>query len=109
VPTIKWAGPSHVASRGTNSKKYSAVSIAASGDCCPAVREHVGRKLLATDAPRLPLAACAHPLQCTCRFRKYADRRDEDDEDRRSVRNEVRPVWYSGAQRRKSPGRRGED
>ena len=54
--------------------------------------------------PTLPMSNCSMPEQCRCRFKKYIDRRD-DEEGRRS--GLVRTVsWYAGGQRRKSRGRR---
>jgi hypothetical protein len=88
--------------------KYSAVTIVASRDCCAAVQELVSRKILAATAPRLPLTDCTSPSRCQCRFKKFPDRRDDDD-DRRQLRYEVHSAWYPGPQRRKSTTRRRQD
>lgn len=89
-------------------KNFTAVSIVTPATCCLAVKEFAGRKLLAKDAPRLPLPGCSDPRQCKCRFQKHADRRGGD-EDRRLFTTQQRSIWYSGQQRRKSTGRRSDD
>jgi hypothetical protein len=89
-------------------KNFPAVSIVAPSGCCPAVKELTGRKVLAKDAPRLPLAECSDPAKCKCRFQKHSDRRGGDD-DRRLFTTQQRSVWFSGSQRRKSSGRRSDD
>lgn len=89
-------------------KSFAAVSIVTPSTCCTAVKELAGRKLLARDAPRLPLPECSSPGQCKCRFQKHPDRRG-DDEDRRLFTTQQRSIWYSGNQRRKSVGRRSDD
>jgi hypothetical protein len=88
-----------------DSAKYAAVTIVAARECCSAVQELAGKKILAATAPRLPLADCVSPSLCQCRFKKLPDRRDGDD-DRRYLRNQARSMWYEGPQRRKSTDRR---
>jgi hypothetical protein len=89
-------------------KSFTAVSIVTPTSCCPAVGEMSGRKLLAKEAPRLPLSACTMPGECRCRFQKHSDRRSGDD-DRRLFSSSQRSVWYAGQQRRNSSGRRSDD
>ena len=108
VPTDKRATPGPAGSRSTDGAAYSGVSVVSSGDCCEAAKELAGRKLLTAEAPRLPLADCTQPMQCKCRFRKFTDRRDGD-EDRRHLGSAARSVWYAGPQRRESPKRRRGD
>ena len=67
-----------------------------------------GERILATQAPKLPMPACTMPEQCHCRFLKYSDRR-EDDHGRRFRFGRDRSMWYSGSQRRQSCGRRPAD
>jgi hypothetical protein len=88
---------------------YAAVSIAASGECCSAVKELLGKKTLVAKAPRLPLADCTMPTQCQCRFTKKAPDRRDGEEERRFHSGSARSVWYAGQERRKSLGRRGHD
>lgn len=92
----------------TGSSVYPAVSVVSTGDCCAAAKALGGRRILAADAPRLPLADCTRPEACRCRFAKFADRRD-DDQARRHEGSSMRSVLYSGQQRRRSPGRRRDD
>jgi hypothetical protein len=89
-------------------KKFPAVSIIASGECCHAAKLLQGVRLLAAEATTLPLPECTMPDQCRCRFQKHADRRSSDD-DRRLPDSLTRSVWYSGVERRKSTGRRKDD
>jgi hypothetical protein len=86
-------------------KSYPAVAVITGSNCCPAVKLLKGTKKLAAAMPSLPLPDCTMRRECQCRFKKYADRRSED-EDRRMFGASERSVWYSGEQRRKSPTRR---
>jgi len=87
-------------------KRYAAVSIITASDCCEAVKEMTGVRILARDAPTvLPLSQCSMPDKCRCRFRKYSDRRDESGERRHAVSLSR----YEGKERRKSGGRRADD
>ncbi|MFZ2509225.1 MAG: hypothetical protein WAW79_12220 [Steroidobacteraceae bacterium] len=86
-------------------KKYPAVAIITTGNCCSAVESLKGAKSLAVEAPMLPLKDCSMPQQCQCRFKKYADRRSDED-DRRSLGASERSIWYSGEERRKPRSRR---
>jgi hypothetical protein len=61
-------------------------------------------RFLLDEAPRLPLRECPQQLTCTCCYRKFPDRRTAD---RRDIASSGR--WYSGAERRKSDGRRATD
>jgi hypothetical protein len=67
-----------------------------------------GVRILASHAPPLPMSNCTMPGKCRCRFKKYVDRR-EDEQGRRSSLGQERAAWYAGGQRRKSKGRRGKD
>ena len=89
-------------------RKYAAVSIAVPLNCCEAVRALKGVKILAHEAPTLPMPDCTMPDKCRCRFQKYSDRR-EDDQGRRFRYGQERSAWYAGSQRRKSRGRRTVD
>lgn len=90
-------------------KKYPAVMIAAAASACAAAKAQEGRRVLAAEAPRLPLSDCSQPHDCQCRFRKYTDRRDEDLTERRHHGVSMRAVLYAGGERRRSGGRRRED
>ena len=88
------------------SAKYAAVTIVAARECCSAVQELAGQKILAATAPMLPLADCTSPSLCQCRFKKFPDRRDDEEDRRNLLRNEAHSIWYQGPQRRKSTDRR---
>ncbi len=89
-------------------KKYHGVTVATGSNCCGAVGQLEGMRMLATHAPLLPMPNCTMPEACRCRFRKYADRR-EDEQGRRFRFGQERNSWYAGHQRRKSLGRRDKD
>jgi hypothetical protein len=108
VSADKRATPGPAGNGTVDAVTYSAVSVISSGDCCAAAKGFAGRKTLTAEAPRLPLADCTKPLQCKCRFKKFTDRRDGD-EDRRLLGSATRSVWYAGPQRRGSPTRRRGD
>jgi len=92
----------------SSASKHPAVTIAMPARCCEAVSALKGERILATQAPKLPMPACTMPEQCHCRFQKYSDRR-EDDHGRRFRFGRDRSMWYSGSQRRQSCGRRPAD
>jgi hypothetical protein len=89
-------------------KKYPAVTIVTPDKCCGAVGALQGTRILAEHAPPLPMPNCSMPKACRCRFKKYVDRR-EDEQGRRSKFGSERSAWYAGGQRRKSRGRREPD
>ena len=89
-------------------KPYASVTIAMGTRHCDAVATLEGVRILASHAPTLPMSNCSTPEQCRCRFKKYTDRRD-DEEGRRSSIGAERASWYAGGQRRKSRGRRPKD
>lgn len=90
------------------SSKYPAVTIAPGLQHCAAVEALEGMRILATHAPTLPMPNCSMAADCRCRFKKYVDRR-EDEEGRRFRFAGERSAWYAGGQRRKSRGRRPKD
>ncbi len=57
---------------------YHAVSIRFEKRACDAAREYEGRRLLAVEAPKLPLPDC-DAAECNCRFVHYKDRRSGKD------------------------------
>ena len=92
----------------TTPKKYPAVTIATGMNCCAAVRALEGKRILAGQAPALPMPKCTMPAECRCRFKKHVDRRD-DEQGRRFLYGQESSAWYAGGQRRKSRGRRDKD
>jgi hypothetical protein len=89
-------------------KTYAAVTIVTGSKHCAAVKRLEGTRILAAQAPTLPVPDCTMPGQCRCRFKKYVDRR-EDAEGRRFKFGQELGAWYAGGQRRKSRGRREKD
>jgi hypothetical protein len=82
---------------------YRAVSLAPDSACHAVAKDVAGKRYLLREAPRLPLPACATPATCTCKYRKHADRRDND---RRLLGDTECTRWYSGAERRGHSARR---
>ena len=93
---------------GMNARRFPAVTIVTGTKHCPAVEALEDLRILATHAPALPMPNCSMKAECRCRFKKYTDRR-EDEEGRRSKFAPERAAWYAGGQRRKSRGRRTSD
>jgi len=58
-------------------RAFQAVSIFVGIKPCPTARRLRDHRFLAKDAPPLPLAGCAHPNACECRYLKHKDRRAE--------------------------------
>jgi hypothetical protein len=82
---------------------YRAVSLAPNILCDAVARQAAGKRYLLREAPRLPLAGCATPATCSCKFRKHADRRDGD---RRLLGMTETNRWFAGSERRNRGGRR---
>jgi hypothetical protein len=82
---------------------YRAVSISSATECHATAKDGAGKRYLLHEAPRLPLVGCAKPADCSCKFRKHADRRDGD---RRLLGATETTRWFSGSERRKHGGRR---
>lgn len=82
---------------------YRAVSFAPSIECYAAAKNAAGKRYLLREAPRLPLADCSMPANCSCKFRKHADRRDGD---RRLFGTAESSRWFAGSERRKRGRRR---
>jgi hypothetical protein len=93
------ARPGRPNSTGT----FRAVEIAPSIMCCAAAMHATGRPYLLREAPRLPLAGCTMPTNCSCKFRKKADRRDSD---RRLFGSTETNRWFAGVESRTNRGRR---
>ena len=82
---------------------FRAVEIAPSIMCCSAAMQVRGRSYLLRQAPRLPLVGCTMPANCSCKFRKSADRRDSD---RRLFGATETNRWFVGVECRKREARR---
>lgn len=82
---------------------FRAVSIAPSIMCCSAAMHATERTYLLRDAPRLPLASCTMPKNCSCKYRKNADRRESD---RRLFGATETNRWFAGLESRRRGVRR---
>jgi len=89
--------------RSNTGGDFRAVSLAPSIRCCAAAKQATGRRVLLREAPRLPLEGCTMPTNCSCKFRKDADRRDSD---RRLLGATEANRWFAGPESRKRGGRR---
>jgi hypothetical protein len=89
--------------RQHSSGDFRAVEIAPSLMCCAIAMQVRGKSYLLRDAPRLPLRGCTMPIQCSCKFRKNADRRDGD---RRVFGTTETNRWFAGVDGRKRASRR---
>lgn len=63
---------------GVAKTDYHAVSIKVGKRTCEAAKNMVGRRFLATAAPKLPLPGCTM-MDCGCRFMHHQDRRAHRD------------------------------
>jgi hypothetical protein len=104
-PPAKKATPIARPERPNAAGDFRAVSLAPSMKCCAAATHATGRRVLLREAPRLPLEACTMPTNCSCKFRKDADRRDSD---RRLLGATESNRWFAGPECRKRGGRRSE-
>jgi hypothetical protein len=89
--------------RPNSTGDFRAVEIAPSIMACAAAMRATGKPYLMREAPRLPLEACTMPTNCSCKFRKNADRRDGD---RRLFGATETNRWFAGADSRTRGSRR---
>ena len=82
--TSKTAAQRPTAGRGSDS----AVAMIPCPGACAAAVAVAGRRMLAAEAPLLPLRDCTQPAGCQCRYRKFPDPREEDAE-RRSPQGSI--------------------
>ena len=54
--------------------RFGAVELIAGAGSCSAARKLAGERILAAEAPVLPLDGCTE--RCRCAYERYADRRD---------------------------------
>jgi hypothetical protein len=92
-----------MAKSAVSRQDYRSVSVKPGVKCCSAANDILGRSYLFREAPRLPLANCTMPTNCSCKFKKASDRRDAD---RRQVGVTETGRWFAGPENRKRRGRR---
>ena len=86
--------------------KYQCVEVIATASGCDAARSLKNLRILCAEAPRLPLATCDRPANCTCVYRHFDDRRQGP---RRENEHAVVPLAHRGPERRTWRGRRDRD
>jgi|SRR5450631_124369 len=82
---------------------FRAVSLVSSKGSCSAAKNAAGKRYLLREVPRLPLSNCTMPANCSCKFRKDADRREAD---RRLFCGTETNRWFAGSEGRKRGNRR---
>ena len=87
-------------------KVFHAVAVMPGMDACRSAKRVKGHRFLSHQAPALPFGDCDVSV-CTCKYRKYADRRQMDD--RRSFIAQAHRHEQTGGERRKRSGRRSTD
>ena len=89
-------------------RPFQAISIYRGIDACEVARKTGERRILAKDAPKLPLSGCTMSETCECRYVKHSDRRAEP---RRLVDFGASPdlTLFDGRERRRAGGRRARD
>jgi hypothetical protein len=76
--------------------------------CCKAVEALAGRRLLADEAPQLPMSDCDKP-SCECRFQQYSDRRTDLRRDADAGIGTMADMFVADNARADQPGRRAAD
>lgn len=76
--------------------------------CCKAVEAIAGRRLLADEAPQLPMSDCDKPT-CECRFQQYSDRRTDLRRDADAGIGTMADMFVTDNVRADRPGRRTDD
>ena len=94
---------------GRKQSPYRAASIRPGTGACQAATGLGNKRFLSSNVPQLPLASCSQE-SCSCRYRRHADRRSE--EDRRasfSLQADLYSVSGNADRRNATLGRRSED
>ena len=76
--------------------------------CCNAVEALAGRRLLADEAPQLPMPDCDQ-VSCECRFQQYSDRRTDLRRDADAGIGTLADMFVTDNARAERPGRRSAD
>ena len=86
----------------TPTKPFASVEIRCGKNACSDAKGLIGEKLLAANAPILPLTRCS-AATCECRYRKIDDRREDS---RRGSDVGLQSLIYAAAERRLAACRR---
>ncbi len=76
--------------------------------CCKAVEALAGRRLLADEAPQLPMPDCDR-ASCECHFQQYTDRRTDLRRDADAGIGTMADMFVAENARDERPGRRSAD
>ena len=76
--------------------------------CCTSVKALAGRRLLAHEAPQLPMPGCDQP-SCECRFQQYTDRRTDARRDADLGIHKMADMYVTDDARVQQKGRRFAD
>ena len=68
------AAPSSQRQRVGTADRFGAVELIAGASSCASAKELAGERILAAEAPVLPLDGCK--ARCRCAYQRYTDRRD---------------------------------
>lgn len=103
------SNPKSTASCAQQQRSYRSVEIIPhqSGHCA-AVEELTGYRILADEAPPLPLAGCDH-AKCRCRYAPYTDRRAGSRRNAEFRIGSVASMFKDDSGRSDAPGRRTDD
>jgi hypothetical protein len=84
---------------------WSAVRLVTQGESCSRATATASQRLLAREAPALPLKGCTRAAVCNCMYRHYNDRRagPRRDEDRSGGRTQKAPLERRGIRDRRGP------
>ena len=108
TPPAEWILRRIAAAPPEKRSRWAAVSIVMGKTAgCAAARLLQGRRFLAAEAPRLPLAECSCSDSCSCVYKKYPDRRagPRREQEESGLRRHVE----AGRERRVRRGRRESD
>lgn len=101
--------PRSVAPSDQQKQSYRGVEVIPhSSGHCAAVEEIAGYRILADEAPPLPLPACDYD-QCKCRYAQYRDRRMDLRRDADVGIGGVASMLHVDSGRSDAPGRRADD
>ena len=82
--------------------RFAAVELMPALESCEAAQQLAGKRILANDAPVLPLEGCTE--RCRCAYKRLADRRQG--QGRASDYGLPGPIMFTGQDKRKKRDRR---
>ena len=76
--------------------KYSAITINAPDNACEKVKNLIGHRFLAKDAPLMPLQHCPRRNVCNCVYEYHSDRRSSDERSSFNIEFGILPYYEEG-------------